>query len=875
MARGLTREQATREVRVQFEGPVQVKEKVREASMGTAVETMLRDLQYAWRVLWKTPSFTIVAVLTLRLGIGANTAIFSLINAVMLRMLPVEHPEQLVMLTDPTSSGASVDTTEHGIRERLSYPEFQELRSHNTAFTGMFAAQNEVVDLDAFPGGSNKAQSIRARTQLVSGEFFPVLGVRAVLGRVFTPDEDRAPGANPVAVISYDFWQRSFAAQPNVLGTTMRVGQGVFQIIGLAPPGFHGVLVDADTDVWFPIAMQAEVLPGRDYLKPRDTLWLQVAGRLAPGTSLPQAQAAVNVTFQQILQGWAAALPTEKERRGILDQKIQLQPGARGASHLRGQFSDPLLLLMAMVGVVLLIACANIANLMLARANGRQRELGVRLALGAARARLIRQLLTESLVVAAFGGILGILLAAAGTRVLLALVSAGISDLALEVPRDYHVLLFTAAISLATCLVFGIAPAIRATGLDVSSTLAANVRGAIGGRGRAQSGRVLVVAQVALSVVLLMGAGLFMRSLHKLLAQNLGYETGHMLMLHLDPIAAGYKESQRSALDEKVREGLRAIPGVSDVTYSNVGLFRGDSGDHLTIEGSVVHDPEKSASRWTEVGPDYFKTMGIPVVRGREIDGSDAARATPVCFINESFLKIFFAGANPIGKHIRDEYPTTRETFEIVGVVADAREHGLSERKWPRFYSNLAHPIGFVESVTFLVRSSGDPAGVAAAARQAVLQIDPSLPILIVLSVNEQIDRHLVMERLVAELAAFFGAIALFMAAIGLYGVMSYSMSRRTSEIGIRMALGASGTGVIRMVFRETLGLVVIGTAIGLPCAIVIARLLKARLFGLTAADPVSMAFAILVVLMAAVLAGYVPARRASRIDPMLALRCE
>jgi len=366
-----------------------------------------------------------------------------------------------------------------------------------------------------------------------------------------------------------------------------------------------------------------------------------------------------------------------------------------------------------------------------------------------------------------------------------------------------------------------------------------------------------------------------MRSLHKLLAQNLGYETGHILMLHLDPIAAGYKESQRSALDEKVREGLRAIPGVRGVTYSNVGLFRGDSGDHLTIEGSVVHDPEKSASRWTEVGPDYFKTMGIPVVRGREIDGSDAARATPVCVINESFLKIFFAGANPIGKHIRDEYPTTRETFEIVGVVADAREHGLNERMWPRFYSNLAHPIGFVESVTFLVRSVGDPAGVAAAARQVIRQIDPSLPILSVLSVTEQIDRRLVMERLVAELAAFFGAIALFMAAIGLYGVMSYSMSRRTSEIGIRMALGASGTGVIRMVFSETLGLVALGTAIGLPCAIVIARMLKARLFGLTAADPVSMAFAILVVLMAAVLAGYVPARRASRIDPMLALRCE
>jgi predicted permease len=559
----------------------------------------------------------------------------------------------------------------------------------------------------------------------------------------------------------------------------------------------------------------------------------------------------------------------------MLNEKIELRPGSHGASELRGEFSDPLILLMTMVGVVLLIACANIANLMLARASGREREIGVRLALGAARRRLIRQLLTESFLVAGMGGVLGIALSVVGARLLLAVVSTGVDELGLQVPVDYHVLIFTTGISLLTGLVFGLAPAVRGTRLDINRTLAANARDPIAGRGRVRTGRILVVVQVALSLILLMGGALFLRSLHNMLAQKLGYDRDHLLMVTVDPVAAGYKGASATAMYERVLAKLRTIPGVRDVTLSRGGLFAGDSGDHVAIEGSPVRDSEQLVSYWTEIGPDYFKTLKIPLLRGREIDSADAARGAPACVINESFLRRFFPDLDAIGKHITDEYPTTRETFEIVGVVADSKEHAPDENKRPRFYANISHPIGTVGEVTFILSTSGEPASVASEVRKLLRQFDQNLSILTVRTVNQQIGRRLITERLTADLAAFFSGLALLMAAIGLYGVMSYSMARRTNEIGIRMALGASAAGVMRMVLGETLWMVATGTAIGLPCGVAIARLISSKLYGVTAADPVSMAAAIFIVLASALLAGYVPAHRASRIDPMVSLRHE
>ena len=872
---GMSEGEARRKVRQEFGGIEQVKEECRDARGTLWLESTIQDLRYALRTLRKSPAFTAVAVLTLGLGIGANTAIFSLINAVMLRMLPVQQPEQLVLLTDPSESGVAVDTTEHGIRSILSYPEFAELRSHNTVFSGMFAAQSEVSDSDVFPGGSIAGQAMKARTELVSGNFFHVLGIQPIIGRVFTAEEDKVPGGNPVTVVSYDYWQREFGGTSPIVGSTIRVGQGIFQIVGIAPPGFRGIVVGSDVDFWFPISMQQQVLPGRDYLQPRDTLWLQVMARLAPGISRKKAEAGINTTFQQTLRDWAPALPTARERRDMLNEKIELRPGSHGASELRGEFSDPLILLMTMVGVVLLIACANIANLMLARASGREREIGVRLALGAPRRRLIRQLLTESFLVAGMGGVLGIALSVVGARLLLALVSTGVDELGLQVPVDYHVLIFTAGISLLTGLVFGLAPAVRGTRLDINRTLAANARDSIAGRGRVRTGRILVVVQVALSLILLMGGALFLRSLHNMLAQKLGYDRDHLLMVTVDPVAAGYKGASATAMYERVLAKLRTIPGVRDVTLSRGGLFAGDSGDHVAIEGSPVRDSEQLVSYWTEIGPDYFKTLKIPLLRGREIDSADAARGAPACVINESFLRRFFPDLDAIGKHITDEYPTTRETFEIVGVVADSKEHAPDENKRPRFYANISHPIGTVGEVTFILSTSGEPASVASEVRKLLRQFDQNLSILTVRTVNQQIGRRLITERLTADLAAFFSGLALLMAAIGLYGVMSYSMARRTNEIGIRMALGASAAGVMRMVLGETLWIVATGTAIGLPCGIAIARLISSKLYGVTAADPASMAAAIFIVLASALLAGYVPAHRASRIDPMVSLRHE
>jgi len=839
------------------------------------MHTLGQDLRFAVRTFSKSPAFLLVAILSLALGIGANTAIFSLINAILLRNLPVADPDRLVLLTDPAFSGVSVETTENGVRSALAYPEFRDLEARNQVFSGMFAAQSLLRELNVFGASGNGAASTKARAQLVSGDFFGVLGIRPAIGRIFTPDEDRAPGANPVAVLSYGFWRREFAGDPAVVGRTIRVGQAPFEIVGVAPAGFRGILVGAEADLWMPITMQEQVLPGRNYLRPRDTLWLQVMARLAPGVSMARAQAGINVAFQQVLQGLAAALPNAKQRQQMLNQQIQLSSGTRGASELRDQFQNPLLLLMGMVGLVLLIACANIANLMLARATSRQREIGLRLALGAGRRRLIRQLMTESILVASVGGILGLVVANWGTDLLVTLVAASGTDPILEVHRDVRIFLFTGAATLLTAVLFGLLPALRATRLDLNQTLAAHARGSIGGRGGVRTGRLLVVAQVALSLLLLIGATLFMRSLHNLAVQQLGFNRDSLLMARVDPVAGGYRGAAVPALYQRLRERLLTVPGVRGVTLSNHGLYGGDAGDSISLEGTARRTPDELRSRWTLVGPAYFSTMGIPLLHGREIDAADAAHGSQVCVVNDAFAKYFFPDSDPIGKHVTDEYPTTRETYEIVGVVADAREHGITQPDRPRFYANLAHPIGTVENVTVLIAGIGEPGSLSTSVRAAIADADRGLPVLMIRTVNEQIDRRLATRRLVADLASFFGALALAMAGIGLYGVMSYSMSRRTSEIGIRMALGASATGVLRMVLAETIRLVAIGIAAGLPCALAASRLLASQFFGLSWGDPGTIAIAVLMILCTTLLAGYVPARRAARIDPMNALRTD
>jgi predicted permease len=840
------------------------------------MDRLYSDLSYAFRTLRRSPGFCAVAVVSLALGIGANSAIYSLIHALMLRSLPVDHPEQLVLLTDPNDGFLAVDTTIGGDRPLLAYPEFEALRAANKVFSGMAAMDSTAEETEVRLEISGAQQRLRARAQLVSGEFFPLLGVHAVIGRVFTPDEDRVRGANPIAVISHAFWQRQFAGDPGAIGKTLLVGRNGFRIIGVTPPEFQGALVGFPIDFWAPLTMQAALIPGHDYLTPRDTLWLQVFGRLAPGVSRATAQAGVNVAFQQLLQGWAGSLPTPEERRRFVDQRIMLRDGARGSSEVRDRFADPLIFMMGMVGVVLLIACANIANLTLARATGRRREIGVRLALGAARGQLIRQLITESLVIACLGGALGALLSIWGSDLLTAIASAGTSGFALTGQRDPKVLAFTAAVSLATVLLFGLLPAIRATRVDVNCLLAAGARGAIGVRGAARRGRALVVAQVALSVLLLMSAALLVRSLNRLTGAKVGFDRNHLVIARLDPNGAGYQGASLWPFYLQLRERLAQIRGVRAVTFSDKNPYDGDSGDHISVEG--VHDrPERDmSSSWSLVGPDYFAAMGIPLVRGREISADDVARGRAVCVVNRSFAEFYFPNADPIGKHVTDEYPTTRTTFEIIGVSADAREQHLSGLSRPRrFYGSIAHPIGTITGLTALVRTQTAPSGFVEPVRKALAAHDPMLPVLGIRTVNAQIERSLAAERTMAQMAAIFGGLALAMAAVGLYGLLSYSIGRRTGEIGLRMALGASGRGVVAMVMRETLLLLGMGILLGVPAAIGAAKLMRGMLAGMSPADPLSIAVSVAVIAATGALAAWNPARRAAAIDPMAALRVE
>ncbi|MGH9612585.1 MAG: ADOP family duplicated permease, partial [Bryobacteraceae bacterium] len=596
-------------------------------------------------------------------------------------------------------------------------------------------------------------------------------------------------------------------------------------------------------------------------------MWLHVAGRLKPGVTEKRAEASVNVVFQQILRDGAGSNPSAERLRTFSQEKIQMHPGDKGASSLREHFSEPLMVLMTVVGLVLLIACANVANLLLARATARQKEIGIRLALGARKSRLIRQLLTESVILALIGGALGVVFAYWGSRLLLQVVSQGPQPIPLDVHPDARILAFTAAISILTGLLFGLAPALRATGVDVNSTLKESSRGVIGGRGRMGLGKALVISQVAISLLLLIGAGLFVRTLRNLETVDLGYPRDHLLLIGVDPTSAGYKGAQLGPVYRRILERFQTIPGVKAVTLSENGLFSGsESGDQIAVEG---YKSQKEHARFDQVGPDYFSTLGIPILLGRGIEARDTENSPYVCVINETMAKFFFGRANPIGKHVTDLFPDTRTTLEIVGVSKDDRDHNLRGEIQRRFYIPFFHGLGGVPPfANFELRTLASPQSIIAAARKQVQQVDPSLPVNSVATLDENLSRNLTQERLIARLSAFFGLLALLLAAVGLYGVLSYAIARRTNEIGIRMALGASRGQVAGMILRETLTLVVIGTVIGVPVAIGASRLVTSRLYGLKGADPVTLIVAVLVLAIVAAAAAYLPARRASKVDP-------
>jgi predicted permease len=852
------------------------------------MEAVWQDLRYALRMLVKSPGFTLIAVLTLALGIGANTAIFSVLDAVLLRSLSVAHPEQLVVVTDPDEHGGLFGS-QTGDRSLLAYSEFEYLRDHNNAFSSLFAADSSLPDVEVCISGSSAPRgggSETTRVRMVSGDYFATLAMTPALGTAFGPEVDRVRGGSPIAVLSYAFWKRRFALNPSVLGTLIRMRSSSFQVVGVAPPGFIGETVGEAPDLWVPMKMQDAVYPGVDYLSPspqgivNQHMWLQVMGRLKPDISLAQANAGLNIDFKRYLESAPGSTLTTEERGHVLDQRLHLRAGSAGSSILRREFGAPLQFLMVLVGLILLLACTNVANLLLARGAGRQKEFAMRLAIGAGRQRLIRQLLTESLLLAALGAAAGLFLAHWCDVLLLRMVAgtAGPSSIQLDLQPDARVLAFTLGITVLTAVLFGLLPALFSTRLDLSPALksTASKLNVYSASRRIPIGKILVVAQVAVSLILLVAAGLFVRSLSRLKHVYLGYQRENLLLFQVDAAAAGFKGSAATRLYQELLERVSAIPGLRGATVSHNGLFsHSESGDPISVEGYTPKPGEELDSSFDHVGPKYFSTVGIPLLMGREIEPQDAVGGTRAAVVNQTFVRQFFPNTNPLGKHVRDTYAGNPAEMVVVGVVADAKYRNLREKTPPRIYAPLFNPVWEQAAARYQVRTFADSAAVAASLRQAAKEVAASLPPIEINSMSQLVDESLQTDRFIQQLSEAFGVLAMLLAAIGLYGIMAYTVARRTRDIGIRLALGAEPSGVLWQVLRETLLLVSVGIAIGVPIALAGTQLVRGMLFGLGFADPLAILVAAILLAAAAALAGFLPARRASQVDPMVALRYE
>jgi len=674
-----------------------------------------------------------------------------------------------------------------------------------------------------------------------------------------------------------------------VLGRKIQVHQTSFEIIGVAPAGFFGETVGEAPDIWVPMTMQEAIYPGDDLLTAfaagtiDQRMWLQVMARLKPGVTLAQANANVNVVFPGYVSASAVRYKLSgDDLKAYSDQKIDVQHGGRGASTMHNTFGEPLKLLMALVALVLLIACANLANLLLARGAARQREFAVRLSIGAGRGRLIRQLLTESFLLAMLGAALGVVLAQWADSVLLRMVSptgsVGQEAIQLSLRPDARVLAFTFTVAILTALLFGLIPALRATRLDLSPMLKAGASGVTveGHSRRFPVGKILVVTQVSISLVLLVAAGLFVRSLQRLSEVKLGYKTERLLLFRVRPIPAGYKDAAIPRVLQDLLDKFKAVPGVSAATLSSNGLFaHSESADPISVEGYIPKPGELPHSRMDQVGPDYFSVVGMPILSGRGITAQDSGNGPRVAVINQAFAKQFFPNTNPIGKRVTDTYPGNPASAEIVGVVADAKYNSLREETPTRLYNPIFNPLWPEQSAYFEIRTSADPATVSSALRAVVHDTNSAIPEIEIHTMSGLIDDSLQTDHFVAQLSTAFGLLAIILASVGLYGIMAFTVARRTRDIGIRMALGAGRSKIVRQVLNETLILMVIGIAVGVPIALAGTRLIKSMLFGLGAVDPVAIVAACAILAVIAGLAGYIPARRASQVDPMVALRYE
>ncbi len=881
---GMDRAEAARRARIEFGGVESVKEDCREARGVRFFETLGQDVRYALRMWRKNPGFTAVAVLSLALGIGANTAIFSVLDELLLRSLPVRNPGELALVTltatDQNSRWAAVLREVFGGEAPLSYPMYRALRDSNQVFSGMSASYKPMsVDMAA-QGRTSAASSPQVQAEPVSGNYFSVLEVEPILGRVLEAGDDRVPGSGgaqgPVAVLSYRFWQRHFAHDPTVLGSSIRLNGAPFTIVGVARPGFDGESVGSPNDLWIPVALMKTLSPQMD--PERGAPWFSVIGRLRTGVSRRQAQEAMQALLQHVPEG--ITFDMDPALFGI-----RVKDGSKGISSLRAQLSIMMIVLMSAVGLVLMIACANLATLLLARAAARRREIAIRLSIGAGRARLVRQLFTESLLMAVMGGIAGLLLARWGAALLVALISGDSPDVLAGVNADVHILGFAVAITLVSAILFGLAPALQATRVDLTAALNDASRSSEGRRGKTTGG-LLIAVQVALSVVLLIGSSLFVRTLRNLQSLDIGFNREQTLLINFDLSDESYRGAKLAGFAGDLERRIRTLHGVLSTSVATTTPFAGNyAGSPVTVPGYVVRADDPPFITWNLVGADFFRSTGLPLIWGREFGPRDADRGSErgegaagpgfVAVVNQAFVRKFFSGRNPVGKHFTMRHSTD---VEIVGVAKDVKYGSLREQTAPMIYLPTAQDLFHWRDLSLVVRFAGGPrsaAALIAGIRSEVGHAAVGVRISAIQTLQNLVDRSLLEERMAANLSSIASALALLLVSIGLYGAVAYAVTRRTQELGIRMALGAHREDIFWMVLGETLTTVIAGIVVGVPAGLAAVRMISAKLYGVRAADPVAIIAAVLMMTAVAAVASFLPARRAAKVDPMVALRHE
>jgi predicted permease len=834
------------------------------------MQNLWKDITFGLRMLSKSPGFTAIAVITLALGIGANTAIFSMMNQILLRQLPVKNPGELVILRDPGPMTGHI-STDNDETESFSYPMYKGLRDNNSVFSGVLARYGFSASV------ASRGQTDRASGELVSGNYFEVLGVQPAVGRVFSQDDDRVPGAQPVVVLSHSYWTRHFGGDPSVLNKVLLINNVEMTVVGVSQAGFFGVQIGKAPDIFVPMMMTQQMTTHGQTLDDWNDYWMNVLARRKSEIAERQAEAGISAAYRPLLEeqlpliksGW-----NEEKRQRFLNKKILLSSGARGRTVLQSNSGGQIITLFVMVALVLLIACTNVANLLLARGASRQREFAIRTAMGASRSRMIRQLLAESLLCAFAGGGLGILLGTWLMKILAPIVVANAGVHGLTEKLDPSVLTFAIGVTLLCGVFFGLIPAWRVTRMGVSDVI--KDQGSTSSASVSHVGfrKVLVAGQVAFTMLLLAGAGLFTRSLWNLRSQDLGMRTDNVITFSIQPSLNGYDTARSVALIDQLRAKIAAVPGVRSVGTGDVPTLTGDDeGSNVTAEGGPQLAEELQNVDHDAVSPGYFSTLGIPLLSGREFTEADGATAPKVAIASEAMVKRFFPGRNPLGLHFAfGGGNKVKPDIEIVGVVKDVKQEHVSSATQPYVYIPYAQRPK-ITGMTFYVRSTQDPLQLGSSLQSEVRERDANLPVYDLKTMDRIVDEDLFSARMVAVLSAAFAGLAALLAALGIYGVLAYVVVQRTREIGIRMALGALASNVRLLILKEVGSMVLIGVGVGLPLAYGLARFSESLLYGVHAGDPVVYALGLGLIALIALAACFIPARRATRVDPLVALR--